>query len=376
MAKPHLFELKENTITFIQGNEETKINIPDIKVISIISNGANGQVFKAIDELEREVAVKVWFNKGTGESLEKAKKETQKLSKFSNSPLFVYVHRFGMSEGFPYAVMELVNGETGKEHIKRTPYDFWINYSIWRMLFFSLFPMYEKGILHGDPHLGNILIINDSHRIYEGYQKDRITTEYDSKRELKQVGIKITDFGTSAFREEKSFEIREKKVILETAKRLFKNNVDFSIVNISNEYNLSTLLDCIDACIDFTSKVKILLDVLGENVNGIHGDNYVLVEDMSHFLITRAYFDEEKLIAYMYKMNLGEMVVNLVIGLLPRSYLKHFHSELNDYGLRYAEIRMDFKYAEHSSIFKESCIDGIELAFEKYADIVPKEYIK
>lgn len=352
----HLFDLQNETIIYNENDKKVTINISDIIIVSPISYGANGQVFRARDELDREVAVKVWFKRGSDECLIKARNETKKLSNIEVSPLVVYVHRFGISEGFPYAVMELVKGKSGKEWLKQDRPDFWLCYAAWRMIFFTLFRIYKVNILHGDPHLGNILITDDHDNLYEGFQKDKNEKFYSVKIKPKQFGLKITDFGTSTFRNQELFESRERKVLLETIKKLFKGIGDFSIIEILDTYSLPMLLDCLDACVDFWSKVRLLIDTVGKERTSIEGTHLPLIEDISCSIISRPYFIEANMIKYMYEVGLGKFLVDLIINRYNLAFFKIFHPELNRMGRHYMERRMQFNYSDWSMYFRNTCL--------------------
>ena len=183
----------ENGVLCVEG---TQLNLPGFKVKNELGRGANAIVYKASDErLQRDVAVKIWNKRGRS----RARAESAKIARFEH-PLVVNTFYFDEVKGFPYAVMEFVNGSSGKLWLKDAP-DFDVRIKIWKLYSEALSAIYSMEESHGDPHLGNILITHDFHG---------------------NLTIKIADAGTSSFRGDKEkLMVRESKIIHETAKRLF-----------------------------------------------------------------------------------------------------------------------------------------------------------
>ncbi|ENQ1533144.1 protein kinase [Vibrio parahaemolyticus] len=172
------------------------VKIPGFDLLSVLGRGANAIVFTANDELlSREVAIKVWNSKGRS----RAQSETSKIAQI-NHELILQTYYYGTANDYPYAVMELVSGSNGKEWLKTNPeirekINFWDQYSK------ALKVIYNNDLVHGDPHLGNVLI-----------------KDYAEK---KSMSIKVADMGTSVFWDSKRhFDAREAKILCETASKL------------------------------------------------------------------------------------------------------------------------------------------------------------
>lgn len=91
--------------------------IDGFALVEELGSGANGTVYRATDTLlGREVAIKVWNLNG----LERSRDEISKIAQFQH-PLMVSTYRFDYAGDAPYAVMELVEGVTGKEWLKKIP---------------------------------------------------------------------------------------------------------------------------------------------------------------------------------------------------------------------------------------------------------------
>jgi len=91
--------------------------------MSLLGAGGMGEVYRARDErLERDVAVKVL--PGTfaedPERPERFEREARALAKLSH-PAILSIFDFGKSGETAYAVTELLEGETLREHLDREP---------------------------------------------------------------------------------------------------------------------------------------------------------------------------------------------------------------------------------------------------------------
>lgn len=201
--------MKLRPISLIQNGQLSidgvEMRIDGFTFVEELGSGANGTVFRATDiQLGRDVAIKVWNLNG----LKRSKYEISKIAQFQH-PLIVSTYRFDCACGTPYAVMELVEGVTGKEWLKRDP-DLQARMRFWGRYSEALGILHRSGTVHGDPHLGNVIL-----------------SEFSGKS--MQTGIdtgfvfKLADTGTSTFwHNHDDFVTREKNLIVETAMKLFK----------------------------------------------------------------------------------------------------------------------------------------------------------
>lgn len=129
---------------------DAEILIDGFELLEELGSGANGTVFRATDTLlRRDVAIKVWNLNG----LERSRDEISKIAQFQH-PLIVSTYRFDYAGDVPYAVMELVEGMTGKEWLKKGP-DLRARMRFWGRYSEALGILHRSGTVHGDPHLGN-----------------------------------------------------------------------------------------------------------------------------------------------------------------------------------------------------------------------------
>jgi len=139
----------------------TKLGRYEIR--SQLGAGGMGEVYRARDtELGRDVAVKVLPSTFTV--------DTDRLHRFQqeacaagalNHPNILIVHDIGTTDGSPYVVSELLEGETLRKRIAGTPLAARraINYAL--QIANGLAAAHEKGIIHRDLKPDNIFITTD-----------------------------------------------------------------------------------------------------------------------------------------------------------------------------------------------------------------------
>ena len=218
------------------------LTLPGLSLSREVGRGMNAVVFEAMDDdLMRPVAVKVWNTRGTS----RAQLEIAKMAQISH-PLVVTVHRFGVVDGHPFAVMELVGGVSGKEWItqQRT---IAARCHLWKLYSEALRHIYSKGQVHGDPHLGNMIIFPDTDGLFGQIVGLRGG----------EFALKLADMGTSAFWEVRgAFEERERAILIETMKRLFPDRSLGLLANIPpgiSPMACLRVLDDVAAYVDYMS---------------------------------------------------------------------------------------------------------------------------
>lgn len=183
------------------------LSIPGYRLLREVGKGANAVVFEALDEaLNRNVAVKIWNSRG----LERAQSEAAKIAGMNHS-FIVSTYFFGRIEDHPYCVMEMIPGVSGKTWIKQgQPIE--ARFQIWNIYSTALQYIHGLGSIHGDPHLGNILVATDS----------QTPPTRKPPADKAHISAKLADAGTSEFWDSHSkIEAREATLILETVGRLF-----------------------------------------------------------------------------------------------------------------------------------------------------------
>jgi serine/threonine protein kinase len=208
--------------------EGRNIEFPDVSFLHEIAAGANAVVFAAHDKLlNRPIAIKIWNARGASRS----QLESQKIANISH-PLFVVTHRFGRSDtGEPFAIMEFIDGVSAKVWLKKKP-PLTERLLVWSLYSRALSHLYSRGVLHGDPHLGNVLVFrNEDH----GSDRDGIR-------------IKVADTGTSAFWSSRSdFLRRESRLIVEVTSRLFHDQRIKKVLPVTKHDSPRTLVRVVTA---------------------------------------------------------------------------------------------------------------------------------
>ncbi|TPD98462.1 hypothetical protein FJP65_05630 [Stenotrophomonas maltophilia] len=207
------------------------IYFPDYEIKERLGGGANGVVFRAWDRnLERDVALKVWGPRG----LSRAQDESKKIAALTHDCI-VATHRFSWVGNHPYCVMEYVPGESLKSWLMaERPVEAKI--AIWKGYARALQHIHSLGVVHGDPHTGNVLVGPG-------------------------VNVKVADAGTSIFWDDHSkFETREKDLIIETAHRLFESEKLSELWAPPDAVNHQDALTMFDIPVEFLSRAYGLPD--------------------------------------------------------------------------------------------------------------------
>ncbi len=133
------------------------------EIISPLGVGGMGEVYRARDaRLNREVAIKVLpeFLSTDADRLRRFEQEARAAAAL-NHPNILAVYQMGTTEGVPYLVSELLEGETLRETLRRGPLPLRksINYAI--QIAHGLAAAHEKGIIHRDLKPENLFITRD-----------------------------------------------------------------------------------------------------------------------------------------------------------------------------------------------------------------------
>jgi Tol biopolymer transport system component len=133
------------------------------EIVSPLGAGGMGEVFRARDtKLNREVAIKVLPPDVAGdpERLARFKREAQLLAAL-NHPHVAAIHGLEESDGKPFLVLELVEGEDLAERLKRGAIPVDETLAIGKQIAEALEAAHEKGIVHRDLKPANIKLTPD-----------------------------------------------------------------------------------------------------------------------------------------------------------------------------------------------------------------------
>lgn len=192
-----------------QTQEVSIIDVPSVAIREVIGAGANGIVFNGVDNIDREVAVKIYPPRARQsdnlvELRTKALGEVRKLATLKRTGLPT-IYSLGQSEQtWPVVVMEY----SGRRSIRDQRAQIMAKDSRYRSLVLSgvlgvLKYVEDSGVLHGDIHFGNILVDED------------ILSTRNSPTHSFDLGsnIEIIDFGTSLLAGQSSSEARHARLL-------------------------------------------------------------------------------------------------------------------------------------------------------------------
>ena len=131
------------------------------RLVTLLGRGGTAEVWRAEDEaLARDVALKL-VTVPTDDSAARAGEEARLLARLSH-PGLVPVYDAGSDErGRPWVVMELVEGETLADTLKRGPLTSQRAAAVGRSIAEALAYVHGQGLLHRDVKPANILVGND-----------------------------------------------------------------------------------------------------------------------------------------------------------------------------------------------------------------------
>ena len=141
----------------------TGTKLDGYEVLGLLGAGGMGEVYRARDSaLRREVAIKVLpsFVSLDPDRLRRFEQEAQAAAAL-NHPNILAIHRFGLFEGSPYLVAELLEGSTIRELLRHGALSVRkaIEYGV--QIAQGLAAAHEKGIVHRDLKPENLFITKD-----------------------------------------------------------------------------------------------------------------------------------------------------------------------------------------------------------------------
>lgn len=187
------------------------IAIPNVRPTVLVGAGANGVVVRGEHKyLNRIVAVKIWLQRRPGDDRDKIMQGIEECRKAAaiDSSGVARIFDVGMLDGCVYAVMEYVDGVTLKTWLCDYAPNLFTRMVVAERLTNEVFRCYFEGIVHGDVHGGNVMILPP----YRSRLINRIA----------DASIVLVDFGTSCFSGRRNSETRHWRVFTQTYADLLK----------------------------------------------------------------------------------------------------------------------------------------------------------
>lgn len=139
------------------------VQLGHYRIVAHLSTGGMGEVYKARDmRLEREVAIKILSEHLAAEveALKRFEREAKVVAALSH-PNILDIHDFGSDQGLAYAVMELLEGETLRSFLRRSPLPLDKTLQIGVSIAEGLAAAHSKGVIHRDLKPENIFLTSD-----------------------------------------------------------------------------------------------------------------------------------------------------------------------------------------------------------------------
>ena len=130
------------------------------EIVAALGAGGMGEVYRATDtRLERSVAVKVLLSHLTGDPERRARLEREaKAISSLNHPHICALYDVGHEQGTDYLVMELVEGETLAERLKKGPLPLAETLRTAIEMAGALDKAHRQGVIHRDLKPGNVML--------------------------------------------------------------------------------------------------------------------------------------------------------------------------------------------------------------------------
>lgn len=136
---------------------------PGFEIIEELGRGGMGIVFRAVQaSLNRQVALKLLLGSMPLPADERRRLPAEaEIVASLQHPHIVHVHEVGEHEGHPYFVMELVEGQTLAEAVRRQPFPPPAAAQLTRTLAQAVHYAHERGVIHRDLKPANVLVSRD-----------------------------------------------------------------------------------------------------------------------------------------------------------------------------------------------------------------------
>ncbi len=171
------------------------------EIVSAIGAGGMGEVYRAQDtKLQRDVAIKVLPDRFSRdpEKLDRFEREARAVAQLSH-PNIVAIHELETRQGITYAVIELLEGETLRELLKRGAVPWRKSVDIITAVADGLSAAHSKGITHRDLKPENLFLTKDGTVKILDFGLARVESVFSSQLETEKRTEPGTVLGTVGY---------------------------------------------------------------------------------------------------------------------------------------------------------------------------------
>ena len=173
-------------------------NVDGYEVLGLLGAGGMGEVYRARDPvLKRDVAIKVLpsFVARDPDRLWRFEQEAQAAAAL-NHPNILAIYRFGVFEGTPYLVSELLVGETLRQQLRHGPMSLRKAIDLGVQIAHGLAAAHDKGIVHRDLKPENLFVTKEGRIKILDFGLAKLTQPQADKEESAPTQAYETDPGS------------------------------------------------------------------------------------------------------------------------------------------------------------------------------------
>jgi len=303
-------ELTEDCIYIYDEGIKREFRIKNYSFIQDLGSGANGFVVKALHKITgRFDAIKIWYpnkkSKNGEVNREQYIEEIQKIASL-NFEQVATIYDADIESNIFYCVMEFIDGHTLEDVIEgKGWFDSFSKIEIARNMLKAIKRYQEKGVIHGDIHSKNIMV-------------------------LKNKDIKIIDFGTSIYtRENKPSSSKDRECVFtyDNTRRLLSDNHlfpeeyfdDFLLVkcNDNNPKSIRIEQDVRDyPPLAITEVLLSFVDFVSEIFTQCTFESIEALADMANHICIAPFFDITSILDSVYKSTKDEEIIKKFLSII------------------------------------------------------------
>lgn len=165
------------------------------KIVETIGMGGMATVYKAYEStLNRWVAIKILHHREKI-TLARFEREAKAIAQLRHRNILM-VYSYGEQDGFPYMVMEYIEGGTLQDRLANRPLDLKQGIDLIISIAEVLNYAHSRGVIHRDVKPSNILLAQENWPLLADFGLVKLSEDWDEQDELTRSG---TSLGTPAY---------------------------------------------------------------------------------------------------------------------------------------------------------------------------------